>query len=324
MQLARIAALEGRRDELDRRVETALASSPAADQALGLKVLRAFANGSREEQDEVSRVLAVAPGLVIARGFADVALYAGDLDGASRLAAAVLPAARSAEFAALGRIVLAHLELARGRVSEALGHLAEAAAHQPAWVLEVRGLFATLPDTPIPRAEREAIEQELMDWDPEAVPASVAVPLVFHDGLHAHFRQYLLGLLAARRREPAAVRLAGEALSELAVPDGAEVLAEQLARTLDAEALRLRGRPAEALAVLERLTTDVWFQFAVGSPFYAGTHHRFLRAELLADLGRRDEAVRWWSTVAQRSPYELVFAPAARARLEGGRPDPRR
>ena len=38
---------------------------------------------------------------------------------------------------------------------------------------------------------------------------------------------------------------------------------------------------AGALAVLEQGQHDVWFQYAVASPFYAGTFERFLRAEAL-------------------------------------------
>jgi tetratricopeptide (TPR) repeat protein len=127
---------------------------------------------------------------------------------------------------------------------------------------------------------------------------------------------YLLGLLAARRGDVAEVQRRGAELSEMSVPHGAEVLAEQLARTLDAESYRLLGRPADALAALERLQTDVWFQFAVASPFYAGSYHRFLRAELLAELGRPEEAVRWWRSMAQRSPYEVIFQKEAATRAD--------
>lgn len=85
---------------------------------------------------------------------------------------------------------------------------------------------------------------------------------------------------------------------------------------MDAETLRLLGRPADALAALKRLRTDIWFQFAVGSPFYAGTYQRFLRAELLEDLGRPDESSRWWRTIAQRSPYDVIFEREATARAD--------
>lgn len=315
-QLARLAALEGRAADLVDLVERALHQSPSADQAIGLRVLTAFASGAADRQAAATEELSRAPGLVTARAFADVTLYARDLAGAKRLALAILPTARSAEFAALADIVMAHVQWALGETTEAVERLHRAARHESAWSLETRGLLAALPFGPVDAAERAAVTAELEAFDPGAVKASVAVPLVFHDGLHAHLRLYLLGLLAARRGDIADLQGRGEALSELSVPHGAEVLAEQLARTLDAETLRLLGRPADALAALERLRTDVWFQFAVGSPFYAGTYQRFLRAELLEDLGRPDESSRWWRTIAQRSPYEVIFEREATARAD--------
>ncbi len=211
--------------------------------------------------------------------------------------------------------MLAHLELALGKKTAAFERLDQAAHHEPAWALEVRALLAALPFTDLPEAERMAIERELDAWNPLETRASVAIPLAFHDGLHPHLRLFLLGALAGRRGDRAAVRLAADAFSELPVPSGAEALAEQLARTLDALGLRLDGRPDNALAALEGCRTDVWFQYAVGSPFFAGPYQRFLRAELLEAVGRTDEAIRWWRTVAQRSPYELVFAGAAAERI---------
>ncbi|MEO8452057.1 MAG: hypothetical protein ABI647_19865, partial [Gemmatimonadota bacterium] len=199
-----------------------------------------------------------------------------------------------------------------------------------AWAIEVKGLFHALPFVKYTDAEYEAMERELRDWDPASPRASVAMPLVFHDGLHPHLRGFLLGLLRARRGDALGVAVEAEALAELPMPAGSdEVLVEHLIRTLEADALRLQGKPAEALAVLERLKTDVWFQFAVASPFYAGTYQRFLRADLLAEAGRTDEALGWWRTIAQRSPYELIFLAASEQRMAAvlhrtGRPEPAR
>ena len=194
--LARIAALEGREADLIVLSTRARAGSPGADQALALEALVAVATDDHRAIDHVVDELGRAPGLAMARAFADVALYSGDLDGALRVGEAGLEAARSAEFLALGSIVLAHL---------------------------------------------------------------------------------------------------------------------------DAAILKAEDRWAEALAVLERLKHDVWFQFAVGSPFFAGGLTRFLRADLLETAGRTPEAIEWWETMAQRSPYELVFVPEARARATAAR-----
>ncbi|HJR35956.1 MAG TPA: hypothetical protein VJ817_13460, partial [Gemmatimonadales bacterium] len=281
IQLARIAALEGRSRDLDALVQRALSQSGASDQAPGLRALRAFANHDQPAQAEAVRELVSARGLVIARAFSDVALYAGNPDGAERLGRALFAAARSEEFRAFGLGTLAHLDLARGRTIEAFDRLREAERLDPAWGITTRGLFATLPFLPLSSGERAAIGEELRAWDPSRARPAVAVPLVFHNPILCHLRLFLAGILAVRIGQLDQAALDAEALAEEAVPSGASALLQHLSRTLDAEILNARGDPAAALAVLEQGRLDVWFQFAVASPFYAGTFERFLRAELL-------------------------------------------
>jgi hypothetical protein len=67
--------------------------------------------------------------------------------------------------------------------------------------------------------------------------------------------------------------------------------------------------------VLEGAETDVWFQLAIASPFYAGAYERLLRADLLVELGRPEEARGWLETIAQRSPFETPFVAAAGERV---------
>jgi hypothetical protein len=93
------------------------------------------------------------------------------------------------------------------------------------------------------------------------------------------------------------------------------VLIERLSRMLEALIHRAHRRPAEALERLEGARSDVWFQLAVASPFYAGAHERFLRAELLCEVGRQRDAIGWYRGIGQFSLYELPFLAPARLRL---------
>ena len=90
----------------------------------------------------------------------------------------------------------------------------------------------------------------------------------------------------------------------------------ELTRSLDAQVHRLHGRMAAALQALEGATTDVWYQHAIASPFFAGTFDRYLRASLLAEAGRPTEARAWLNSLCQRSARELPFRAAAEALIK--------
>jgi tetratricopeptide (TPR) repeat protein len=90
---------------------------------------------------------------------------------------------------------------------------------------------------------------------------------------------------------------------------------QDLLRELDAEVRALGGRHGEALALLEAPLPGVWYQFAVGSPFSAGAERRFRRAQLLEACGRPRDAIPWYTTIAQRSPWELLWAAPAALQL---------
>ena len=312
VKLARIAALEEDHARLDTIVTRVLAESPRGDQSLAMRALRAFALPREDEQREVNAELPSARALSAVTTFGDIALYTGDLVTAERIGREFVDIARSDELKALCHLVLAHLALAGGRVAAAMEALDRAEALEPSWALEVRGLFAALPFVPMADADRRAVRDSLERWDTAAARAKVSVPLLLHNALHAHLRAWLLGVLDARLGDLGASAAWGEALAELPVPDDAGPLIERLSRSLEAEARVRQHRGTEALRTLEGAGTDVWYQYAIASPFYSGTYDRFLRASLLERAGRNEDALGWYAAIAERSPWELPFAaPAA-------------
>ena len=134
-----------------------------------------------------------------------------------------------------------------------------------------------------------------------------------HNGLHGTIREYLLGLTALALRDETGAGAHLAALSTYARGDGG--LGDCLASELEASLLRRGGRAAEALDVLERTRPRLWFQLTVASPFFCLTSRRFLQAELLRETGRVEEAEGWYASLAQRSPYELVYREVLRDRL---------
>ena len=313
VHLVRIAAIEGRRDEMLDLVARILRESPDGDQALAMRALRAHAARDAGGMETVARELQSARAITVAIAFADVALYSGNLDGAESLARQFIEVARSPELRALCHIQLAHLALARGRRDLARDELARAERLDRTWGLEVRGLLATLPFAPADEAELRELRDELAGWDAASAPPSSFLIFAMHNDLHPTIRVYLLGLIAVRRGDVAGARAHSAELARMATGDGG--LTDCLSAELDATIARADGKTGEALAILERSRPRLWFQLTVASPFFSLASRRFLQAELLREAGRFVEAAGWYDSIAQRSPYEMVYVAPARERL---------
>ncbi|MEO8227851.1 MAG: hypothetical protein ABI637_10475, partial [Gemmatimonadota bacterium] len=126
-------------------------------------------------------------------------------------------------------------------------------------------------------------------------------------------------LLEARLDDPdAAERWAAE-LGRLTPPPDGAALASHLTRAARAQVAWSRSDPATALAELEAGQSEAWFQLTVASPFYSQACERFLRADLLVALGRTEEAAGWYQSMAERSPYEIIYRAPAKARIRAMR-----
>lgn len=308
VQLARIAALEGRHADRDRLIARVIELSPDSDRALPMEALGAFA---RRDPGAIERVIArlkEARALTVGIAFADVALYADNLEGAERLGREFLPVARSADLRAVGHIALAHILAAQGRWNEARQELEVAGESELAWALEVKALFSATPHAGASPAQVEQDRAALLAWDAEATPPSHHLALAAHNGLHSHFRHYLLGLLAVRAGDRTAAAAALSHLEELEHTPGTTAIVGNLVQSLVARIREQEGDPAAALRALESMRRDVWFQLTVASPILSQALDRRFRSELLQRLGREEESARWKASIAERSPFELPFA----------------
>jgi len=312
VHLVRISGIQGRKPEMLGLIERILRASPESDQALAMRALRAFSTNDPAAIAQVSEELQTARAITAAIAFSDVALYSGNLAGAEHLARSFIQVARSAELRALCHVQVAHVALAAGRREVADEELRLATSLDETWGLETRAMFAALPFLPLREAEVRSARGALAAWDPSRVPPSSFIIFAMHNGLHPAFRAYLLGLLELRLGDPAS---ATARLEELYALDSQEGLVRSLVVELRARLARAEGKPAEGLALLERSRPELWFQLTVASPFFSLASQRFLRAELLEEVGRREEAAGWYGAIAERSPYELIYAAPARARV---------
>ncbi|MBA3555834.1 MAG: hypothetical protein H0W29_13890, partial [Gemmatimonadales bacterium] len=306
VHLARIAAIAGRRDEMLALAERVQRVSPEGDQALAMRALRVFAGEDRAAMVDLAEKLQGARALTVAIAFADVALYARNLAGAEMLARGFIQVARSPELRALCHILLAHLALTGGRRGDAAVELAQAEGLDPTWGREMRALFATLPFLETPGEELLVLRAELEAWDAGAVPPSMFVVFAMHNELHPSIRAWLLGRLDLRLGDIAAARGRAGELSRLSA--AGDVLVRSLEAELWAEIARAENRVEEGIAILERSEPRLWFQLTVASPFFTLASRRWLHAELLREGGRLGEAAGWYAAIAERSPYELIYA----------------
>lgn len=309
VKLTRLAALDRDWSRLDVLVTRIAEQSPESAHTLGVRALRASVLGRAEEYREVLARLREAPALAIAMAFSDLSLYGKDLAEAERLGRELVELFRSAELQAFGHLVLASIAVARNDLTTGDSQLRLARQLDFNWSLEIRGLLAALPFVAWPQGWVEDTRVALQQWDPGAHRPNAGLPLAFHSQLHPHLRAYLLALLSARLNDAAGAAEAEETLAELEVPEdeSAAVLVERLERSVRTELLVLRGEYQEALIELTGSSGDIWFQYAVASPFYGGAFERWRRSTLLRRLGREAEAQRWLGSIAERSPWELPF-----------------
>ena len=313
VHLVRTSAVEGRKGEMLELIERTLRVSPDGDQALAMRALRAFASQDRTATEQVTLELQQARAITIAIAFSDVALYSGDLAGAESLARSFIQVARSPELRSLCYTLIAHLALAGGRPDLARQELREAESLDSTWGLEMRALFATLPFVTVADSELSEVRDALARWKPAETPPSMFLIFAMHNDLHPAIQAYLLGLVNLRLGDMAAAAEQAVVLSEQ--EDSSGGLVPSLGVELRAAMARTEGRAGEGLTMLERSRPQLWFQLTVASPFFSLASQRYLRAELLRETGRQEEAAGWYSAIAQRSPYELIYAEPARQRL---------
>ena len=232
-----------------------------------------------------------------------IALYLNDFSAAEEFAQAALASPRPRAARAQVHQTLAVLELAKGKRRAAASQFALAERSLPS-ARRLRALAATWQFLAVPDSELVALRDELETWDP-GTEAPDATPGLA-SALQPQLRLYLLALLSSRSGDQAkALQYAAE-LEKSEHPDAAVALVRDLARTIRADVEWRRGRSAEALKLLEPVRGEVPPELLV-DPFFSEEGARYLRAELLYQLGDDREALQWFSNGFQGTPNEVAF-----------------
>ena len=240
----------------------------------------------------------------------NAAAFCDNLAGSQDFVRVLTEARRADEVQGLGHILLAALEAGRGRWNSAKAEFALAAALHPALTMEHHALLAALSFLPVSESEIRALRDALRQWDAAAVPVSVSpLPwLKIHNDEHAHLRIYLLGLLSVRLGEYAEALAHAAELERMTGSSYVMDLVHDLACGLRAQVIWKRGDPAAALAELERSRLKSPVRYYQYSPFYKELLERYVRAELLHELGRDADALRWTSSFGTGWGIDFVFS----------------
>jgi DNA-binding SARP family transcriptional activator/TolB-like protein len=304
--LSYVAELEGNTEECDHRIATL----PRQSGFMHPRIVQAFRRQDREAQQEAMAFLRTAPDCTAYEAVRFVSTLTSDFAGAHRIARLLASADRPPELHGMAHVLAAVLELTTGCRAAAGRELGEAAPLHPARALEYRGLVAALPFLPPDPDELHAVREALAGWDAAAVPRlrhpNPAYDL--HHNAYPVLRLYLLGVLAAREGDAAALDRAAELDAAATGDPDVDALARDLALGVRARLAAARGDAQTALGFLERARMESPCTYIVmQSPFYTYIAERWLRAELLRQLERYEEALRWYESIVQASVYELIY-----------------
>jgi tRNA A-37 threonylcarbamoyl transferase component Bud32/tetratricopeptide (TPR) repeat protein len=319
--LVRIAARDGNRRELDSLAARFYQLSSAGDRTLELRALQAYTTHDSAGVDSVVAEFGRAPDAILPLAVWSVAVFARNIPGAERIARFLTQPERDRGVQAQGHILLAHLELARGRRKAAWGELEAAGKLSRSESPLVDAWFRALPFVRQSREELRAARSQLEQWNAGESAARSALASAFysgHNGVHQVLKTYLLGLLDSRLGDGRARARAAE-LDSVGHSAEGPPLALELAQGLRAQIALAEGLSDTALTDLEALRIEGWYELTFVSPFYSGSMERFSHAELLRQKGRGEEAIEWYRGLGQNTTQELVFlgpATLAEARIE--------
>jgi DNA-binding SARP family transcriptional activator/TolB-like protein len=293
VHLARIMAQSGSRAEFMWLAERMSRIGPETDRSLELRALSAFVFDDSSARPRVMRDLSTATPSVKRRVLVSVLTSWTDLRSVSTLASRYLRTAPSHETGS-DAWLLSSLFVARGRIREALTTSRDDGATAKLY----SGVIVFVYPTSVSRDEMQKLRDELTETD--NAQTDVSLRMMSH---------YVAGLLDIRLSDIAAAK---REVAKLSAASRSSAVA-RASRLLRAEIARAAGDRGRALTILggpvpagSRTPTGFAFPLA---------HERFLHGELLRELHRPGEALRWYSTFPDPAGYDLMYLGRATERV---------
>ena len=293
IHLTRVLARTGPRSMLDSIVTMSLASLTVS-RRLETETLRAFTIGSARDQDSMLTRLRSDPEAAWESAWR-VGVYSRNIEGARQIARILVQPGQSNRSREIGHVASMLLLLCQGKVSEAQDAGAAVPRSYP-WSREVGYVyFPLLGFANVDSLSFRKLRSEFDAWHPAPLDETplIANPTIV---LSAQYKAYVAGLLSAMVADPSSAMRYAQQVRQARAPEAARGIPEFLATIVEATALRQSGKPGDALALLERWHGAIPIEItgALGAESYYG----WLRAELLNDVGRHVEALKWYETRA--------------------------
>jgi hypothetical protein len=246
-----------------------------------------------------------------------VNLFSGNREGGEKAAALLTDEARfTPEVWTTGHSMRAYSLVGRGRVRDAFAEVDAIAAYDQLTATETRAWLSLVPLVPTNRETLNRLRAEVEALDPSTVTASGNPSFWFNalEDRHEIIRMYLAGALAARLGDVSPARAYAERLRGSRPPKEGGTVTSDLATGLRAQAARAEGLTEDALAALEEVQMDIFYQMPMASPYDGQVLERYLRGVLLQETGRYEEALGWLAHLGGVGAAELAFLPAAALR----------
>lgn len=309
VHLARLAAAEQKYDELKTLVARYLATQPEGDRITEMRALRAF---SLRDSAATARLLAGSKNvstLDLYSMYLAATSYTENMEAGNAVVSMFIDREQRIEPAFAIVLSLAPVPmLMQGHLTRG-AEVAGMDAFSPGWPAVLRSQLIVDAPVALPIMNLRALRDTIAAWHPGADEQRF---FPFPKNVLPQVRSYLLGILSARLHDRKSVDSAIASLREMMRAGNDSGVSGDLMHLVRAEDERNAHRLREALREVEQFQFSsrhyVSFSFR---PAYA--HARFLRAEILHELGRDDEASRWYGSLSEQ--YDAMYLPLVQLRM---------
>jgi tetratricopeptide (TPR) repeat protein len=278
---------------------------------LSMRILLTFARGDSAARASILKEAVTSDSRQSQIAARYVATFLEDFTTAKSLAELDLAPRRKPPIRANAQLLLAWLEVARGRWTAAKAAFAQAERMEEVPpVLVQRAIAATLPFLAVPPSDLDSLRGEVERWNPGTSESEPAAGMASR--LYPQLRLYLLGLLSSRLGDQAgALRMARD-IERAEGRDEARAVIRGLALTIRADVALGSGSAERADQALEGIQGEVPLEL-VSAPLYANVreftqeHARQLRVLVLRTQQKHREALQWIETSFQGAPSEIVY-----------------